>query len=166
MSSQPPGVNWVGGRVPWDDGSYIPSDPQNVPNPADQLRGPAGPQFIGDAPQVSIPSQGVFDIRDGHHYARQIISLYNAAPDGSVGAASLRVILENLLKRNYLQIRNASVTANIFVAFDKEASLFSTLRLIPNQIVFFDNVVPQGDVWILADGASGFVALDYATYLG
>ena len=65
--------------------------------------------------------------------------------------------------RNYLGIRNSSATANIYVGFGINASPASWLILTPGQIVVFDSVVPQNDLYAYADAANGTISYAYST---
>jgi hypothetical protein len=73
------------------------------------------------------------------------------------------VITEPVTRRNYLMLRNASTTSNLFISFGVAASLFSALQLAPGQIVFFDVVVPQNDVFVMADNADGVLSYAVST---
>ena len=65
--------------------------------------------------------------------------------------------------RNFLLLRNASATANIYVGFGGPATVNSTLRIAPNTVVLFDTVVPQSDLYAYADAAAGLLAYTYST---
>jgi hypothetical protein len=113
---------------------------------------------------TSTPQPGDVDaqpVRDPHHYA-SLVSQY--LPISNLTSA--KIVDAPRGRRNLLMIRNSSVAANIFIDFGKEASLFSVLRLVPNQIILFDNVVPQDDVYALADVANGVLSFSYSTILG
>jgi hypothetical protein len=65
-------------------------------------------------------------------------------------------------RRNFLLIRNASATANIYIGFGKAATTLSTLLLSPGQIATFDSVVPQDDVFAIADAVSAIICYAYS----
>jgi hypothetical protein len=69
-------------------------------------------------------------------------------------------------KRNTLAFRNASVTQIIFIGFGGNATTSSWLRITPGMIVLFDTVVPQDDLYVISDAASGVLAYAYSTYPG
>ena len=58
-------------------------------------------------------------------------------------------------------IRNDAATANLYVDFGVYATSKSSLKLAPGQIVFWDTVVPQGDVYTFGDSADAAAAYTY-----
>ena len=90
-----------------------------------------------------------------HRYARTGGSQYFSVPNGS---SSLILPQGNGL-RNFLMMRNSSATANVYVDFGNNASLNTVLRLTANQIVLFDTVVPQEDIYAYGDAASAFLSI-------
>lgn len=145
-----PGVRMQGSREPFDTPQRVPGTPN--PFPA-QL-----PQVAGGAPSgASIPTPTAMPIYDPHHYAR-LSDLSTSLPD----ATSTLLLEVSPTRRNFLMFRNNSGAggANIYIAFARTADANATLRLEPNQIALFDSVVPQDDVYVFADAASG--VLSYA----
>jgi len=66
--------------------------------------------------------------------------------------------------RNMLMLRNASATANIYIGVAQDASTLSTIRLAASQtIMLLDTVVPQDDLYWLADAANGILCCLYST---
>ena len=80
-----------------------------------------------------------------------------------IGTESRLIIPQSNARRNFLAIRNASPAAEvIFVAFNVEATTSSWLRLAANQIALFDTVVPQDNVYVISDSATGVVSYAFA----
>lgn len=128
--------------------------------------GPNVPNFSGPAVPMQTPvglSQGIQQapVFDMHRYAS--IQDNNFA----VGtAAASRVVEKPATRRNFLALRNTSLAANIFVGFGRQASLVSTFILAPGQTLLFDTVVPQDDVWLIADAASASCSVAYSNLPG
>ena len=140
-------VGWVEQRDPWTDPQFLDSSPHNLP-PNSQLlrRDPNAPNGF----------------RDPHHYAK-IISQRYAVPDETAGAASILILNESNLLRNFLSLRNSSAAATVYVSFGQAASsTYSPIILTAGQTVLFDTVVPQDDVWVIAGAASGFIVFGYS----
>lgn len=159
-------VQWSDKRDPYYDPQFLPPDPHNIPNRADLLRR-GGPEYLGgDGLPTEDPVGGwTGTIRDPHHYAT-LISLYSAVPDDSAAEQSILILPQSNVKRNWLSIRNPSVAANLWVNFGAAASAQSWLILAPGEIVLFDTVVPQNDMWVLASATAGFISFAWSTIAG
>lgn len=144
MSSPP--VSLLGPLIPWPMGpSSLPDYPQD-PRPREPLPGqPGGPVAVNDA----------------HRYANLRGELVAAVPTTAGGSL---ILAAPDVRRNMLFIRNSSATANLFISFGIQASAASVLYLTPNQMVLFDTVVPQDDMWALADAASGQITVAFSTF--
>lgn len=124
----------------------------------------------GVMPRPSTVSPGGFGparaepVSDSHHYARVIEG--NLAP-GTVGQANTLTpfLTENSVRRNMLGLRNASASggANIYIGFGSVATTFSWLILAPGDVVLFDEVVPQNDLYATADAASALLSYAVST---
>lgn len=143
--------------LPWDSPTYIPGSPHNLPSrpdPAVQL------------PQQQLPSSGfnpadTLAIRENYRYA----SLTSLA--FTIGTTSIKFLDSPIGKRNMLGFRNASTgTQNIYIDFNAFASTSSWLKLSPGQLVLFDTVVPQDDLYAIADAAGATLAYAYSTFGG
>ncbi len=149
---------WLPVNVP----QVLPSGhPHNLPPRREQAR---FSPFTGLDPSAPVPGPGVpagldtIGIYDPHHYADPIEGFI------AVGTASILIISQPPNRRNFLALRNSSTgTEVIFVAFGSPASASSWLRLEPGQIVLFDVVVPQSDVWVIANAATGQVSFAHST---
>jgi hypothetical protein len=114
---------------------------------------------IGGASTPALPiDHSPAAIRDPHHYANIVTAL--CSPGNGVSAKFLDAPTN---KRNYLALRNNSATANIYIEFDRDASTHSVIRLTPNTMVLFDVVVPQNDIYAIADAASAELSYGYST---
>lgn len=81
----------------------------------------------------------------------------------AIGTTSRLIIPQSNARRNFLAIRNASPAAEvIFVSFNVEATTGSWLRLAANQIALFDTVVPQDNVYVISDSATGIVSYGFS----
>lgn len=82
---------------------------------------------------------------------------------GSIGTTSRLIIPQSAARRNFLAIRNSSPGAEVvFVSFNVEATVLSWLRLAANQIALFDTVVPQDNVYVICDSATGVVSYAFS----
>jgi hypothetical protein len=109
--------------------------------------------------QPSILSRTANPVLDQHRYAYVGGSL-TLQPVANV---SNQIIQAQNALRNALFFRNASTTANFYVEFGTDATTNAALQLQPGQTIFFDTVVPQDDVFVLADAASGILRYWYST---
>jgi hypothetical protein len=102
-------------------------------------------------------ASGEIPVSDAHHYAK-----LNGSIGYTIGLSSALTLAEPVNKRNFLALRNNSVTANIYVEFGSDASLTSVFRLTPNTMILFDTVVPQDDIFAIADAASAFLSVTFS----
>lgn len=93
-----------------------------------------------------------------------LVSLQTNVPTIGVGVSSLKFLDQTNAPRNLLGFRNASAGAqNIFIDFASEATAQSWLMLVPGQIILFDTVVPQDDLYAISSAAGGVLAYVYST---
>lgn len=144
--NNPPGVPLLGRISPW------PMGPSSLPD---------GPNF-NPRPQQAPPGTpgGPVPVFDAHRYAYLRGEIVMAVP---TTAGGVLVLAAPDVLRNTLMIRNSSATANLYIAFGTQATVNSILYLTPNQIVLFDTVVPQDDVWALGDAAAAQITLAFST---
>ena len=148
--------------APLDVPQVLPSGyPHNLPPRREQAR--FNP-FTGLDPAAPMPGPGVpigldtIGIYDPHHYAETIEGVVG------VGLVSILLISRPANRRNFLALRNSSPgTEVLFVAFGSPADANSWLRLEVDQIVLMDVVVPQGDVWVISDTATGQISFAHST---
>lgn len=149
------------------------------PDPnAPQIRRPSGQlaPYVGGAPGVlpvmsggngsgiQVPNSAppIFDL------ARYCV--LNGSRGYSVGTVSEKLLDAPATWRNFLYFRNASgaaSTTNIYVEFGSDARIDgvgiagSVLRLAPNEQMLCDAGIPQDDIYAIADGAGGLLAIAY-----
>ena len=148
--------DWLPVNVP----QVLPSGyPHNLPPRRDQIKwSPFSGLAPGDiAPIGIVPGPGV-GMYDPHHYASLIQGVV------AVGLLSVQLLSEPVGRRNFLSIRNSSPLAEIiFVSFGTPALTSAWLRLTANQIALFDEVVPQNDIYVISDTATGQVSFAFST---
>jgi len=80
----------------------------------------------------------------------------------SYAAASQKIVDapagENIY-RQYLSIRNDSATQTLYVDFGQDASLLSGIALLPGEVIAYDAVIPQDDVYVFGSGAGSVSVL-------
>lgn len=117
-------------------------------------------QDRGTARQYLLPEGAVLKPREawGHAYA------FTTEGIRLIGLADAILIPQSAQKRNLLMLRNSSPAAEIvFVSFNTTATTGSVIRLTVNQILLFDTVVPQDDVHVVSDTATGRVSYGFST---
>lgn len=154
-----PGVRLIDARTPYEHPQHLPNLP--VHQPAILPRPNQGSGAPSIHAQMTPSAQPV---SDSHHYAF-LSDLVVAIPQESA------LFLEQPPnRRNMLMLRNSSGVggANLYISFGTPAGLTSTLVLGPataanpsGQIVMFDTVVPQNDVYAFADAAGGVLSYAY-----
>ena len=151
MNDFPP-VQYVSDLLPWESPTYIPPSPHNLPQRPD----PA----LGTTTRIGLPGDTA-NIREVYRYA-SVTSL-----SVTVGTTSLKFLDQPIGKRNMLGFRNASTGGqNIYIDFNAQATTGSWLYITPGQIVLFDTVVPQDDLYAIADAAGATLAYAYSTFGG
>lgn len=81
----------------------------------------------------------------------------------AVSTESKLIVPQSAARRNFLAIRNSSPgTELLYVSFNVEATTLSWLVLTPNQIALFDTVVPQDNVYVICDNATGIVSYAFS----
>lgn len=161
-----PRVGLIETWAPVDAPQYIPGNPHNLPPRRDRPnRIGSGVTLIGgDDGPTGAPSTGGLGgvdpiaIWNPHAYANIIEGTFIVS-----ATTSQKFLDEPTSRRNLLMIRNSSAAANVYVSFGRDASVIgSIIRLAANQIVLFDTVVPQDDVYVIGD-AAGSIAYGYST---
>ena len=146
-------VQWLDQRQPWD---------------APQSLRPTGQDMRRDLPTTVPQVEGapaLVGIAEPRRNAK-LVSLNVNLPTIATGVQSVRFLDETSAERNLLGFRNASTgTQNLYIDFSTEATAQSWLKLIPGQIILFDTVVPQDDLYAISDAAGGVLAYVYSTIL-
>ena len=127
--------------------------PAMTPGQAGQVRPKAPPTSQSIAPPSEIA------VSDNHHFA-SVVGLSVAVANG----VSALFLDQPSSKRNMLMFRNTSAVANIYVEFGKNATTNSVIRLTPNTLMLFDVVVPQDDIYAIADAVGAVLAYSFSTY--
>ena len=158
MATNPnfPQVNWLSPLEAWSSPTFISGAPHNLPKDTAS----SAIATAQNTAQFSFDGQTI-NARETYRYASlQDISL-------TVGTTSVKFLDAPIGKRNMLGFRNASTgTQNIFIGFGAQATTSAWMKLMPGQIVLFDDVVPQDDLYVIADGASATFAYAYSTFGG
>lgn len=148
MSDLFPRVGYLSDLEPWNSPTYIPPSPHNLPAET------AGTTADSQPSQVSVS--------EPYRYS-SIIDLTITATQTSV-----KFLDAPIGRRNMLGFRNVSATSgeNIFIGFGRNATTASWLRLTPGTIVLFDTVVPQDDLYVIAEAGSPVLSYIYSTFPG
>lgn len=125
------------------------------PAPVQQEPGPEQLQLPAVVNVAQAPGSQ-FGVVDTTRYATVVSSVI------AIGTVSALFLNRPTGKRILLGIRNSSSAANIFIDFGTAATTNSFLELIPGQTVFFDAVIPQNDLFAIADAAGGQLSFIYA----
>lgn len=142
----------------WVDRNYIPSGPMRKTDRASALL-----PFPGSIPSQAggpAPGESTF-IDDPWHVATIVGSVYLP---GLVGVDVQTFLAAPNTRRNLLMFRNSSLAGqNVFIEFGKPTSTDSVIVLVPNQILLFDSVVSQDDLYAGCDVAGGRLAYAFST---
>jgi hypothetical protein len=160
-----PRVTPYPGETPWSNPVQTPYGPQPFrPAGASGARltpGGALPGNGGAFPIAGGAEGGGLEVFSRYPFATLRgsvrIAVSNAAP-GTLAVAAPPTF------RNFLGLRNASATANVYVEFGNEASLNSFVRLAPDEIILFDAAVPQDDVFTFADDVNAFLIVAQSVF--
>jgi len=163
-----PKVRLLSDLAPVGHPQHFPSSPHRLPPISERpikrnnlLFDPAlPPGVLPSAPVVPGSSATTFE---PHRYA-MVIEAQFLAPAAASGTPFL---LEPSVRRNMLGLRNSQAAGGdvIFIGFGRNASAFSWLTLQPGQIVLFDTVVPQNDLYAISTTGIGVLAYAYSTFV-
>jgi hypothetical protein len=86
----------------------------------------------------------------------------------TTSTVSVKFLDQPIGKRNLLGFRNTSATPGevIYIGFGRDANALSFLSLVPGQIVLFDTVVPQDDLYVASATGTPTLAYIYSTFAG
>jgi len=150
-----PPVEWVSPLKAWSSPTFLSGAPHNLPKESNQpaVGAPQTAQFSFDGQTINA--------RETYRYA----SLQDIAL--TVGTTSIKFLDAPIGKRNMLGFRNASTgVQNLYIGFGAQASTNNWMKITPGQIVLFDAVVPQDDLYVIADGAAAIFCYAYSTFGG
>jgi hypothetical protein len=83
-------------------------------------------------------------------FSLQKVAALNGTRLFAVTTASRKVLDAPSTYRNFLLIRNSSSgAATVFIEFGDDASSNSAVALLQNEIILFDAVVPQDDIYVI-----------------
>lgn len=105
---------------------------------------------------VALPS----DVVPTVEFAR--LAVANGTKVFAVNQSSTPILTRPPNIRNFLYLRNSSVTANLYIEFGGVASASSAVRLEPNEQLILDAVVLQDDITAYADAANGQLSLMFS----
>ncbi len=149
----------LGYLEPWRDPNYTPSSPMRETSVGSALL-----PMPGVVPSVrGGPQPGeTTSIDDAWHQATVVSSIN--LPSVITAPDQQAFLVAPSTRRNLLMIRNASTGGqNIFLEFGKACSTDTVILLVPNQILLFDTVVPQDDLYGACDVAGGRIAYGFST---
>ena len=148
MSQLFPPVGYLSDLEPWNSPTYIPPSPHNLPAET------AG--VSSDVPGSS------FNVSESYRYASIIDLTF------TTGLTSVKFLDAPIGRRNLLGFRNNSgmTGENIFIGFGRDATINSWLRLTPGTIILFDTVVPQDDLYAIAEAGTPNLGYIYSTFPG
>ncbi|NDF13440.1 MAG: hypothetical protein EB060_11590 [Proteobacteria bacterium] len=147
-----PPVQYVSDLLPWESPTYIPPSPHNLPARPDPALGTTTRNSLGG---------DTANIREIYRYA-SVTSL-----SVTIGTTSVKFLDQPIGKRNFLGFRNASTGGQtLYIDFSANATTGSWLQIPPGTLVLFDTVVPQDDLYAIADAAGGQLAYAYSTFGG
>lgn len=148
------GAQFTAGGAPRFPGGGVPAGP-NAPNavPPGQPGQPGAPGLPGNA-LVAV-------------YFPQQFTTINGSQQYAVPQVSTLLISTYGAPRSLLIIRNSSAVAgaNIFINFGAAADAASAVRLAPNEVWMWDDVVPQDEIYGFADAATGFASIMLGTFI-
>ena len=147
-----PPVQWLSPLEPFSQPQYMPGSPHNLPRRPD-------PAVASST--TGMPRGESVGIHEDYRYAN-FVSLAL-----SVGTTAIKFLDAPIGKRNFLGFRNSSTAGqNIYIDFGAQETSSSWLALSAGQLVVFDTVVSQDDLYVIADAAGGSLSYVYSTYAG
>lgn len=149
-------VRYLNDRKPWGVPQYIPPSPHNLPVRPE----PAAPGAGQPNTTQTLGVDGTINIRETYRYASLVTVTI------TVGTTSIKFLDAPIGKRNFLGFRNASATQVLYIDFNATATSGAWLAIQPGILVLFDSVIPQDDLYVVADAAGGTLAYAYSTFPG
>lgn len=147
-----PPVELASPLQPFRHPQFIPPGPHNLPPPSQR---PGARVFTGIAASDLAPSVAPMGPLTPTFDRSRFVLLAGEGLTLAIGTvAALLAVPSPSQLRSFLGLRNSGAT-NLFVAFGVQATVNSWLRLASNQMVLFDTVVPQDEVWVISDAPGG-----------
>lgn len=122
----------------------------------EQLGAPNVEQVEPSTP-LDITQMGAARITNGSAWAIVVESSANVST-----TQSALILTTPQGRRNMLAFRNTSATANIYLGFGSAATTNNVFRITPNGMMLFDTVVPQDDIYVIADAVSATLSFAYS----
>ena len=145
-------LNQPSDLLPWSSPTFIPGSPHNLPKRTESTS--------SERSGIFVPGE-VANVRENYRYA----SLVTASL--GVGTTSIKFVDQPIGKRNLLSFRNASTGGQVlYIDFNSQATTGSWLAITAGQIILFDAVVPQDDLYVISSAAGGQLAYAYSTFPG
>jgi hypothetical protein len=139
--------------------------------PPEAERAAAGPVAVGEPADLDAPELNPRNLLLPPFSASPSVPIRDELKYGnftnlplSIGLASVRVLLKppHGSRRTYLMIVNTHATQQLFITFGLDSSLLLGLPLMQNFGFYeLENVIPQDDVYIIANGAATTGVLVY-----
>lgn len=149
MSDLFPPIGYLSPLEPWSSPTYLPPSPHNLPSETASAT-------------TSDVERSTVNVAESYRYASVIdVQL-------TTSTSSVKFLDAPIGRRNLLGFRNVSSTAgeNIFISYGRDATINSWLRLTPGTIILFDTVVPQDDLYCVAETGTPVLAYIYSTFPG
>lgn len=146
MADQQP-IRYLNNRPLWDQPQYIGGNPNNLAS----IRKPTTVKEMTPAEVYVNEPHRYASITEVAIYASN--TYYVKFLDAPVG------------KRNMLMFRNADLAGVIYIGFNAIPSNISVLAVQPGQLIVFDTVVPQDDLYVVADIASCVFCYGWSTFV-
>jgi len=148
-----PPVQWLSPLEAWSSPTYLSGAPHNLPKESNIAAAQNTAQFSFEGQTINA--------RETYRYASlQDVSF-------TVGTTSIKFLDAPIGKRNALGFRNASTgTQNLYIGFGAQATTSNWMKIVPGQLVYFDAVVPQDDLYVIADAAGAIFSYAYSTFGG
>lgn len=97
----------------------------------------------------TLPSASSVDIIQSNKYGQVIHNPLN------IQVISSLILRSSSSRRTFLSISNSHPTNSMFVRFGADSDITSGQQLFPNGgTMFFDDFIPQDDIYIIANGAN------------
>lgn len=148
-------------RSPWGSPQYVPGTPQSLPAPGDRIA-PRTANLLGRAGGASLSNPAVANqiTRDPHRYA-QVIEIPLTLPADT----STQVLTFPTGLRNFLMFRCVQQSSSgVYISLGTQAGLQSVIYLTDNQMMLFDTVVPQTEVFAYAADDQALLITAFANY--
>lgn len=123
----------------------------------DQLNAPSVDAQQTPSEPLDITQMGAARVTNGSAWA---VVVESSTAVSSVQSALILTTPQG--RRNMLAFRNTSATANVYIGFGSAASTNNVFRITPNGMMLFDTVVPQDDIYVIADAVSATLSFAYS----